>query len=192
MKTWTHTVGPLQTHTSWCAQTGRWGWAAAPQSHSWCSGWRSSSGHGTAWTSPVLASPAASPGPPPRSQRTSEARLWPALSRTSSLFWETGGDARPEERAQDESVYFMDHGAYAGDSVCLPGVQRVSEDVQAAHHHCRVTSCERNSHCRRATWFKAKEAHEHTDRGNNNLTKERNPVSDKSCQLTEQAGKERR
>lgn len=34
--------------------------------------------------------------------------------------------------------------------------------------------------------------HEHTDRGDANLTKERNPVSDKKCQLTEQAGKERR
>lgn len=32
----------------------------------------------------------------------------------------------------------------------------------------------------------------YTERGKANLTKERNPVSDKSCQLTEQAGKERR
>lgn len=34
----------------------------------------------------------------------------------------------------------------------------------------------------------AKRPRQHPDRGHANLTKERNPVSDKSCQLTEQAG----
>lgn len=84
----------------------------------------------------------------------------------------------------------MDHRASTDNNVRLPGVERVREDVQTAHHHCRVTSCERNIYCRRGKRFKAKGAHEDTDRGN--LTKERNPVSDKSCQLTEQAGKDRR
>lgn len=36
---------------------------------------------------------------------------------------------------------------YADDNVCLPGVEWVCEDVQAAHHHCRVTSCKRNIYC---------------------------------------------
>lgn len=39
------------------------------------------------------------------------------------------------------------------------------------------------------SWKRSKEAQEHPESGYASLTKERNPVSDKSCQLTEQAGK---
>lgn len=87
---YSHTEDPVQTHVFWCAQTGQWWWAAEPQTRSWCSGWRFSSGHETAWISPVSASPAASPGPPTHSQRRSETRLWPAPSQTSWPFWGEG------------------------------------------------------------------------------------------------------
>ena len=143
VETQTHTAGPPQTRTSWCARTGQWGWAAAPRSRSWCSGWRSSSERGTAWTSPVSASPTASPGPPPRSQRTSGARLWPAPRPTSSPFWERGGDTGADVHGTKPNAWWIAV-ANADGNVCSPGVQRVSEDVQAAHHHCRVTSWKRN------------------------------------------------
>lgn len=65
----------------------------------------------------------------------------------------------------------------------------MSQDVQAAHHHCRITSCHKTF---TVITGKQKKIHKHTNRGRASLTKERNPVSDKSCQLTEQAGKERR
>jgi len=47
----------------------------------------------------------------------------------------------------------------------------------------------KKKYCRCGRTFQSKGAHEHTEA---DLTEERNPVSDKSCQLTEQAGKERR
>lgn len=47
-------------------------------------------------------------------------------------------------RAQDETERFMDRCANADGNVCSPGVEGVSEDVQAADHHCRVTSWKRN------------------------------------------------
>lgn len=107
VETQTHTAGPPQTRTSWCARTGRWGWAAAPRSRSWCSGWRSSSERGTAWTSPVSASPTASPGPLQRSQRMSGARLWQAPRPTSSPFWERGGDTGADVHGTKLSAWWI-------------------------------------------------------------------------------------
>ena len=66
----------------------------------------------------------------------------------------------------------------------LPGVQRVCEDVQAAHHDGGITSCKSNIWC-----HFGKTAAKPLQRRWRNLTKERNPVSDKSCQLTKQAAK---
>lgn len=181
----------------WCVQTGQWGWAAAPPSRSWCSDWRSSSAHAIAWTSPVLASPAVYLGPPLHSQRMCERRLWPALHQTSSLFWERGERTQGLMCTQKTGLnylylmeYCLQSTATIQNDMCLPGVEWVSEDVQTAHHHCWVTSCERKIYCKYGKRFKAKR---HTSiQTEANLTKERNPVSDKSCQLTEQAGKERR
>lgn len=58
------------------------------------------------------------------------------------------------------TLYSRGHCASTGDS---PGVEGVRENVQTAHHHGRVTSCERNVHCRRGHTFQRKGAHEHTE-----------------------------
>lgn len=187
----TYTAGPLQTRMSWCGQTGQWGWAAAPQSHSWCSDWRSSSEHATAWTSPASASPTVSPSPPLRSQRKSWTQLWPAQRQTSSQSCKQNKKIiiyKKKTLFRTLLVLFFLQEKYTFAHLVSSVWVRMSRQLTITAESLPV----------RETFtvdihqeIQSKEAHEHTDRGRADLTKERNPVSDKSCQLTEQAGKDR-